>query len=67
MYREIDIIPLEISIREDIGVVIGVDQLTTSLINSLPYGQINPEEYVFNIGKSDFYGVKYILDMIKDF
>ena len=67
MYREIDIIPLEVSVRKDIGVVTGVDQLTTSLVNSLSYGQVNPEEYVFNIGKSDFYGVKYILDMIKDF
>ena len=66
MYKEIDIIPLEVSVREDIGVVTSVDQITTSLINSLPYGQVNPEEYVFNIGKSDFYGVKYILKMTDD-
>jgi hypothetical protein len=66
MYKEIDIIPLEVSVREDIGVVTSVDQITTSLINSLPYGQVKPEEYVFNIGKSDFYGVKYILKMTDD-
>ena len=67
IYKEIDIIPLEVSVREDIGIVTSVDQITTSLINSLPYGQVNPEEYVFNIGKSDFYGVKYILGMIEDY
>ena len=66
MYTEINITPLEVLVREEIGVIVSVDQITVSLINSLPYGQINPEKYVFNIGKSDFYGVKYILDMTND-
>ena len=64
MYKEIDIIPFEVSVREDIGVVVSVDQITPSLINSLPYGQVNPEKYVFNIGKSDLFGVQYILDIL---
>jgi hypothetical protein len=67
MYTEINITPLEVLVREEIGVIVSIDQITVSLINSLPYGQINPEKYVFNIGKSDFYGVKYILDIIEDF
>ena len=63
-YKDIDVIPLEVSIREDIGVVASVDDITPSLITSLPYGKVNPNKYVFNVGKSDFYGVKYILDMM---
>ena len=65
-YEEIDVIPLEVSVREDIGVVASVDDITASLINSLSYGKVDPGKYVFNIGKSDFYGVKYILDMADD-
>ena len=63
-YKDIDVIPLEVSIREDIGVIASVDDITPSLITSLPYGKVNPNKYVFNVGKSDFYGVKYILDMM---
>mgnify|MGYP000365500401 FL=1 len=63
LYTEIDATPLEVSVREDIGVIVSVDDIAPSLINSLPYGKVDPKKYVFNIGKSDFYGVKYILDM----
>ena len=66
-YKEIDEVPLEVSIRDEIGVVVNIDEITISLINSLPYGKVDPKKYVFNIGKSDFYGVKYILDIIEDF
>ena len=65
-YKEIDVVPLEVSVREDIGVIVGVDDLTPSLISSLPYGKVDPIKYVFNVGRSDFYGVKYILDMSED-
>ena len=66
-YQEIDVVPLEVSVREDIGVVVAsVDDITPSLISSLPYGKVDPRKYVFNIGRSDFYGVKYILDMMDD-
>ena len=65
-YEEIDVIPLEVSVREDIGVVASVDDITASLINSLPYGKVDPGKYVFNVGRSDFYGVKYILDISED-
>jgi len=63
LYEEIDVIPLEVSVREDIGVIVSVDDITPSLISSLPYGKVDPKKYVFNIGKSDLYGVKYILDL----
>jgi hypothetical protein len=66
LYKEIDVIPLEVSVREDIGVVASVDDITPSLISSLPYGKVDPGKYVFNVGRSDFYGVKYILDMTND-
>ena len=66
LYKEIDVIPLEVSVREDIGVVVSVDKITPLLINSLPYGKVDPKKYVFNVGKSDFYGVKYILNMAED-
>jgi len=65
-YEEIDVVPLEVSVREDIGVIASVDEITPSLINSLPFGKVDPKKYVFNIGKSDFYGVKYILKMAED-
>jgi CDP-glycerol glycerophosphotransferase (TagB/SpsB family) len=65
-YKEIDAVPLEVSVREDIGVIVSVDNLSPSLISSLFYGKVDSSKYVFNIGKSDFYGVKYILDMMND-
>ena len=66
LYKEIDVIPLEVSVREDIGIVASVDDITPLLISSLPYGKVDSRKYVFNVGKSDFYGVKYILDMTDD-
>jgi len=65
-YKDINITPLEVSVRKEIGAVVNIDDITPSLIASLPYGQIDPNKYVFNIGKSDFYGVKYILNMAED-
>ena len=65
-YKEIDVVPLEVSVREDIGVIVSVDDLTPSLISSLSYDKVDSSKYVFNIGRSDFYGTKYILDMADD-
>ena len=63
-YEEIDVVPLEVSVREDIGVIVSVNDLTSSLISTLSYTGVDPSKYVFNIGKSDFYGAQYILDMV---
>ena len=46
LYEEIDVIPLEVFVREDIGVVVNVDDITPSLISSLPYGNVDPNKYV---------------------
>jgi hypothetical protein len=64
-YEEIDIIPLEVSIREEIGAVVSVENISPSLISSLPYGKVDAKKYVFNVGKSDVCGVRYILDLIE--
>ena len=64
-YDEIDVVPLEISVREYIGVIANVEDLTPSLISALSYIKVDSSKYIFNIGRSDFIGVKYILDMIK--
>lgn len=63
IYKDIGVIPLEVSVREDIGVIVSVDEINPKLIQSLSYGKVNPNEYVYNIGSSDFYGVKYIVEM----
>ena len=65
-YKEINVVPLEASVREDIGVIVSIDDLTSSLINSLTYKEVDLNKYIFNIGRSDFYGVKYILDMVEN-
>jgi len=65
-YKEINAIPLEVSVREDIGVVIGINDLTYSLIKTLSYNIVDSSKYVFNIGKSDSFGAQYILDLSKD-
>jgi len=65
-YKEIDVIPLEISIREDIGVIVSLDNLTSSLIRDLTYAEVDLSKYIFNIGRSDFFGVQYILKMSND-
>ena len=66
-YKEIDVVPLEVSIREDIGVIVSIDDLSYSLISSLSYTKVDASKYVFNIGKSNFYGVQYILGIMDDF
>jgi len=65
-YKEINIIPLEVSVRENIGVIVSVDELTSSLVRKLSFTKVNSSEYIFNIGKSDSHGVQYILDLNKD-
>ena len=62
-YKEIDAIPLEISIRKDIGIIVSVDNLTSSLIKNLSYEEVDLNKYIFNIGRSDFFGVQYIINM----
>jgi CDP-glycerol glycerophosphotransferase (TagB/SpsB family) len=64
-YADLELPPLEVSIREKIGIVANIDDITASLVNSLPYGKVDPKKYVFNVGNSDFYGVQYILDLAK--
>ena len=63
-YLDIDDIPLEISIREDLGLVVNFEDLTKILINSLPSKKIDPSKYFFNVGNSDDIGVKYILNLL---
>ena len=65
-YQEIDVVPLEVLIRDKIGVIVGINDITYSLINALPYTPVDLTKYIFNIGKSDYYGVKYILDLADD-
>ena len=65
-YKEIDVVPFEVSIREDIGIIASVVELTSSVVNSLTYNNVDPSKYVFNIGRSDFYGAQYILEMAND-
>ena len=65
-YEEINVVPLEVLIRDKIGVTVGINDITHSLINALSYTPADLTKYIFNIGKSDFYGVKYILDLADD-
>jgi hypothetical protein len=65
-YQEIDVEPLEVLIRNKIGVTVGINDITHSLINELSYTPVDLTKYIFNIGKSDYYGVKYILDLAND-
>jgi hypothetical protein len=65
-YKEINVIPLEISIRKKIGFIVSIDNLDSSLIRNLSYPEVDSSKYIFNIGRSDFVGVKYILDMSND-
>ena len=65
-YKEINIIPLEVSLREDIGVIVSLDNLTSSLIRDLSYPEVDSSKYIFNIGKSDFFGAQYIINMSND-
>jgi len=53
-------------IRDKIGVTVGINDITHSLINALSYTPLDLTKYIFNIGKSDYYGVKYILDLADD-
>ena len=53
-------------IRDKIGVTVGINDITHSLINALSYTPLDLTKYIFNIGKSDYCGVKYILDLVDD-
>ena len=65
-YKDIDLVPLEVFFRESMGNIVSVDKITPELINSLSYKKVDLSKYIFNIGKSDYFGVKYILDLIDD-
>ena len=65
-YKEINILPFEVLIRDKIGVTVGIKDITPSLINTLSPTSEDLTKYIFNIGKSDFYGVKYILGLTND-
>lgn len=57
-------IPLEVEIRNKIGIIVGIDEINHSLLSSLKYIPLDINKYIFNIGKSDYYGAKYILDLV---
>ena len=63
-YKNIDLIPLEVEIRNKIGIIVGIDEINHSLLSSLKYIPLDINKYIFNIGKSDYYGAKYILDLV---
>jgi len=65
-YEEINIMPLEVLIRDKIGVTVSIKDITYSLIKGLSYTSTDLTKYIFNIRKSDYYGVKYILDLTDD-
>ena len=66
-YMDIDDIPLEVSLRDEVGLVTSIEDLTPALINSLSSKKIDASKYVYNISKSDSVGVKHILELIKDY
>ena len=65
-YDDIDVVPLEVLIRDKIGITVGINDITQSLIKTLLYKPEDMSKYIFNIGESDYYGVKYILDLVVD-
>jgi hypothetical protein len=65
-YEDIEIVPLEVLIRDKIGITVGINDINQSLIETLTYKSEDLSEYIFNIGESDYYGVKYILDLAGD-
>ena len=65
-YKGIDLIPLEVSIREKSGITVTINEINHSLLNSLKYVPLDINKYIFNIGKSDYYGAKYIQDLLNN-
>ena len=63
-YTELGITPFEVCIRDKIGVVIKLKDINKSLFSKLHSVHIDPEKYVYNIGSSDYYGAKYILNRL---
>jgi CDP-glycerol glycerophosphotransferase (TagB/SpsB family) len=64
-YQDLEITPFEVSIREYVGVVVDIDDINRPLIDSLINVDIDPNKYVFNVGKSNSCGVDYILKLFK--
>lgn len=64
-YTDIDDIPLEVSLRNEIGIVSNIDDLTTSLVSSLTSKKIDAGKYFYNIGESDKVGAKYIMKLLE--
>ena len=65
-YKDINIEPFEVSIRKKIGYVVKLSELSSSLINSISSIKVDIKEQVFNIGKSDYYGAKHIIKILKN-
>ena len=63
-YLDIGIQPIEVSIREKIGIVVNIKDITYELITSLETKKININNIVYNLGNSDHYGAKYILEIL---
>ena len=57
---------MEVLIRDKIGITVGINDINQSLIETLTSKSEDLSEYIFNIGESDYYGVKYILDLASD-
>jgi hypothetical protein len=66
-YTKIDIIPLEISVREKIGLVVDMDYdrlpIEECLNKSLEYTEI--KKMVYNLGRSEKIGAAYLYELLK--
>lgn len=75
-YEKIGLTPIDISLREEIGVSLGLDELTSlkETVDRLfedqdTYSQsieIVMQKYLFNIGKSGMFGGKYLLNVLRE-
>lgn len=64
-YDKIDISPFEVNIRESIGTVISPDKLEEILnVDLKPLPENLAEKYVFNVGCSDEFGAREIINRV---
>jgi CDP-glycerol glycerophosphotransferase (TagB/SpsB family) len=69
-YKDIEIEPFEVSIRDKIGVIVGLDEL-----NSLPqkiqqvlseFKTQDLENNIYSVGQSDSVGAKFLVDIVNE-
>lgn len=65
-YVNVDLEPIEVTIRDEIGVVVPADchELPVEDCLMRDIGAIDIDNYVFNLGRSDKVGAKAILDLL---